>query len=67
MTERVFTENEYCSDEELDEAKEKFPKKDRIHALIHRLECAEEFIKQHRCSDPECEDTQAWRKSAGRE
>lgn len=33
--------DDYFSDEEIAEAKEKFPKSDRIHKLIARLEASE--------------------------
>ena len=38
--------NDYFSDEEIAEAKERFPKSDRIHKLIARLEAAEFYIKK---------------------
>lgn len=41
--------NEYFSDEELFAAKQQFRNSDRIHALISRLEAAEEYAKNHIC------------------
>ncbi len=66
--------SEHFSDEELAEIKATFPKIDRVHALIHRLECAEAVIKaqclcEHQSKDGICESPEAkiWKKSAGRE
>jgi hypothetical protein len=67
--------NDYFSDEELAQAKETFKKSDRIHALIRRLEAAEDCIDDHRksclwdvgeqCSCGYQEKLEAWRKSKG--
>lgn len=59
--------NDYFSDEEIAMAKETFPKSDRIHKLIARLEAAERYatlIREGREGwfNPEYE---AWRESRG--
>jgi hypothetical protein len=67
--------NEYFSDEEIAEAKEKYPKGDRIHALLARLEAAEKVADMMYSMPPIHPDDgsnkmirdaqEAWRKAAG--
>jgi hypothetical protein len=65
---KAFTE--YFSDEEIMEAKAKFPRKDRIHALLHRLDCAERTV-QVLGSDPLSGEVskayESWLKAAGKD
>jgi hypothetical protein len=63
--------NDYFSDEELQQAKETFKKSDRIHALIRRLDAAEEavqfmYISPHPIDEASEEAYKAWRKACGK-
>jgi hypothetical protein len=62
--------NDYFSDEEIAEAKERFPKSDRIHKLIARLEAAENALSymavDHEKFIPAFEAIQVWRIAAGK-
>jgi len=63
---KPIKETEYFSDEEIAMVKEKFPRKDRIHALLARLEAAEHAIAATVGEFENSPSVQAWRKACGK-